>query len=88
MGSPDECCFLLNGKGDENFPGLIIEAKSTQNLMLPELAEHVVSDFYDYRFWVQFQLGQLVCYMVNNQCSYGVLTSRNSTYFVHAELKG
>ena len=59
MGSPDEYYILLRGKGDEKWPGLIIEAESTQDLFLPEIAEHVVSDFHDYLFWFNLHLANL-----------------------------
>lgn len=68
---------------------MIIEAKSTQNLLLVADAENVVYEYYAANFfWVQYPLGLLACYKVNNRFQSGFLTSGTRIYFVPVKLEG
>ena len=93
-------CVFAYDESTTTKPTIIVEFKSTQNLLLSGTALEVVNKYklaYDEVIeqekkrtihWslICHPIGQLLGYMVDSECRYGALTSATRTYFV--QIKG
>ena len=101
LGKPDYVTFAMTeapNDGERLKPSAVFEVKSSQSLLVPNEFADIQRKYRKGLDWitnrneqkdewchVTHPLGQILGYMVDNDCRYGVLCSASKSYFLHID---